>query len=117
MALVTSIIATVMGLLLGVLGAFPLLEGKSRPVAGSPSPAFSGRLVREVGEGFTGAYVRVVEELLAQQRHPDYQRAERERQAMLSYAASLVPQFQGLARTMEGHLPSPDIGPGENARR
>ena len=98
-----------LGFLLTVLSQFPI-NGNANG-AGQADPGgnetFSVELVERTADQFHGAYAWVIDDLISYQKRldrPDYQRAESQRQAMVSYADALIPQFKELASKLEGQL-------------
>ncbi|MDP3062037.1 MAG: hypothetical protein Q8O40_02305 [Chloroflexota bacterium] len=104
-----GVAATVLGFLLTVLSQFPI-NGNANG-AGQADPGgtetFSVELVEKTADQFNGAYAWVIDDLISYQKNldrPEYQRAESQRQAMVSYADALIPQFKELASKLEGQL-------------
>jgi len=106
-----GVAATVLGFLFGVLSQFPINGNASG--AGQAGPGgdetFSVELVEKTADQFHGAYAWVIDDMLSYQKNLDrldvnYQRAESQRQAMVTYADALIPQFKELANKLEGQL-------------
>ncbi len=107
-----GIITLVVGFLIGVLGYFPIGadtgSGADAQTAGGNE--FSTEAVEELGGKFLMGYTSVVEGLMSYQKDPDYERAERDRAEMTSYAKAIIPEFQGLAEELKGKLDTLTLG-------
>ncbi len=101
-----GIIALVVGFLIGVLGYFPIGADSSSSVDAQTADGngFSTEAVEEMGSRFLSGYTSVVEGLMSYQKDPDYERAERDREAMTAYAKAIVPEFKGLADELKDKL-------------
>ncbi len=100
-----GIVGLVIAFLAGVLGSFPTEGAVANPNNNTAvSEEFSTQSVEITAQRFSSAYTWVVADLTTYIKDPDLSRAERQQQAMVEYANSLVPEFQGFSEKMKGKL-------------
>lgn len=97
-----SVIGVVTAFLIRVLSGFPF-EGVTTTVDPNDE-SYSVEAVEEVGTMFTGNYMALIDEIVAYQTNPDYQKAESRRQDMAAMANTLKGDFQEFGDRMEGDL-------------
>ena len=96
-----SLIGTIAGFLLLILGQFPGIGGPAPPTT---EDATTDELVREAAERLGSVFTIVIDGVMSFQDDPDYDRAEFKRQELSIYAISILPEFQDFANEMRLRL-------------
>ena len=97
-----SIAGAVLTFLIGVLASFPVESAST--TYDLTDESYSVEAVNEVGRLFSGNYMSLIDEMIAYQNDPDYNRAEARRQDMMDLGSSLTGRFQQFEQRMEAQL-------------
>ena len=96
-----SLIGTIAGFLLVVMGQFP---GIGNTVPPPSENATTDELVRQAADRFGSIFTFVIDDVASFREDPDYDRAEFKRQELSIYAISILPEFQNFADEMRSRL-------------
>ncbi len=97
-----STIGVVTAFLIRILSGFPF-EGVTTTVDPNDE-GYSVESVEEVGSLFTGNYMALIDEIVAYQTNPDYDKAEARLQDMTSLASTMQGDLQQFGDRMKGDL-------------
>lgn len=109
-ALPIGIITAVLVALYSMIGGFPGGADATTP----PADVNSQGAAEMLGGKLLSDYTSVIEGLMAHQREPDHERAEQQRQELLTFSKEMAPKFQELANEyqekLDGLTPGGDGG-------
>ena len=96
-----SITGMVVALMIKVLAGFPVLDGASPGPEAPVSESYSVEAVEQAGGMFSNKFTALIDEMVAFQKDPDYQRAESRRQEMVAAGTAAATMFQDFGNQLQ----------------
>ena len=105
-ALNLSLLAAVLSMLIGVLGALSLSDTSASTTEETVAAGeiYTESTARKAGTMFAGMYTSMLDEVIANQRDPDYDRIETQRQELIDGAVWAADKLEVFAASFEGLL-------------
>jgi hypothetical protein len=105
-ALNLSLLAAGLSMLIGILGAFSLSDTSASAAeeAVAAGEIYTESNARNAGTMFAGMYTSMLDEVIANQRDPDYDRIETQRQELIDGAVWAADKLEVFAASFEGLL-------------